>query len=146
MAGWVWGLCLHLKTLTVLRRCCSRKTTFGRRSDIMKLRLASALFAAAYLGGAAVLTADPVSDTSGVNTYQLASLTGSSVAHERPQMTIIPEGTLEKMLGLPNKKRKRMQFAGRCGSSNYYCDTPGSTYCCGNSTDGFYCAADVNGC
>ncbi|MCK7612631.1 hypothetical protein [Roseibium sediminicola] len=39
-----------------------------------------------------------------------------------------------------------LQFAGRCGSSDYYCDSPGYTYCCGNSTDGFYCAADVNGC
>ncbi len=34
----------------------------------------------------------------------------------------------------------------RCGSSNYYCTSPGFLYCCGNSTDGFYCAADVNGC
>jgi hypothetical protein len=39
-----------------------------------------------------------------------------------------------------------IQLAGRCGSSNKYCDSPGFTYCCGNSTDGFYCAADVNGC
>lgn len=39
-----------------------------------------------------------------------------------------------------------IQFAGRCGSSNKYCNSPGFTYCCGNSTDGFYCAADVNGC
>ncbi|WP_157738904.1 hypothetical protein [Labrenzia sp. VG12] len=39
-----------------------------------------------------------------------------------------------------------LQIAGRCGSSDYYCDSPGYTYCCGNSTDGFYCAADVNGC
>lgn len=36
--------------------------------------------------------------------------------------------------------------AGRCGSSQYSCTSPGFTYCCGNSTDGFYCAADVNGC
>jgi hypothetical protein len=36
--------------------------------------------------------------------------------------------------------------AGRCGSSQYRCDSPGFTYCCGNSTDGFYCAPDVNGC
>lgn len=39
-----------------------------------------------------------------------------------------------------------MQIAGRCGSSDYYCDSPGFTYCCGNSTDGYYCAANVNGC
>ncbi|WP_269580692.1 hypothetical protein [Roseibium sp. Sym1] len=39
-----------------------------------------------------------------------------------------------------------IQLAGRCGSSNKYCNSPGFTYCCGNSTDGFYCAADVNGC
>jgi hypothetical protein len=39
-----------------------------------------------------------------------------------------------------------IQLAGRCGSSNYYCDETGATYCCGNSTDGFYCAKDVNGC
>jgi len=39
-----------------------------------------------------------------------------------------------------------IQIAGRCGSSNKYCNSPGFTYCCGNSTDGFYCAADVNGC
>ena len=39
-----------------------------------------------------------------------------------------------------------MQVAGRCGSSQYRCDSPGFLYCCGNSTDGFYCAADVNGC
>lgn len=39
-----------------------------------------------------------------------------------------------------------LQVAGRCGSSNQYCNSPGFTYCCGNSTDGFYCAADVNGC
>lgn len=36
--------------------------------------------------------------------------------------------------------------AGRCGSSDYYCNETGATYCCGNSTDGYYCAADVNGC
>lgn len=39
-----------------------------------------------------------------------------------------------------------IQLAGRCGSSNKYCNSPGFTYCCGNSSDGFYCAADVNGC
>lgn len=39
-----------------------------------------------------------------------------------------------------------IQIAGRCGSSNKYCNSPGFTYCCGNSTDGFYCAANVNGC
>jgi hypothetical protein len=39
-----------------------------------------------------------------------------------------------------------IQVAGRCGSSQYRCDSPGFLYCCGNSTDGFYCAADVNGC
>jgi len=39
-----------------------------------------------------------------------------------------------------------MQVAGRCGSSNKYCNSPGFTYCCGNSTDGYYCAANVNGC
>ncbi len=38
------------------------------------------------------------------------------------------------------------QVAGRCGSSNYYCDTPPNTYCCGNSSNGFYCAPNVNGC
>ncbi len=37
-------------------------------------------------------------------------------------------------------------IAGRCGSSDYYCDEKGATYCCGNSTDGFYCAKDVNSC
>jgi hypothetical protein len=39
-----------------------------------------------------------------------------------------------------------LQIAGRCGSSDYYCDSPGFTYCCGNATDGYYCAANVNGC
>jgi len=39
-----------------------------------------------------------------------------------------------------------IQLAGRCGSSNKYCNSPGFTYCCGNSSDGYYCAANVNGC
>ena len=39
-----------------------------------------------------------------------------------------------------------IRLAGACGSSGYSCTAPGFLYCCGNSTDGFYCAADVNGC
>ena len=39
-----------------------------------------------------------------------------------------------------------IKVAGRCGSSKYYCSSPGFLYCCGNSSSGFYCAADVNGC
>ncbi|MHA7777094.1 hypothetical protein [Roseibium sp. M-1] len=49
-------------------------------------------------------------------------------------------------LGSRTDKGPLIQIAGRCGSSDYYCDSPGFTYCCGNATDGFYCAADVNGC
>ncbi len=113
---------------------------------MMKLRLATALLTAVFLGNAAILVADPVSDSSKIELLKLASLTAGPETSKHPQMTIIPEGTLEKMLGLPAKTLKHQQFAGRCGSSNYYCDTPGSTYCCGNSADGFYCAADVNGC
>jgi hypothetical protein len=36
--------------------------------------------------------------------------------------------------------------AGGCGSSKYRCNSPGFTCCCGNSADGFSCAAVVNGC
>ncbi|GAB4536223.1 MAG: hypothetical protein Tsb0019_37630 [Roseibium sp.] len=39
-----------------------------------------------------------------------------------------------------------IRIAGRRGSSQYDCDSPGFTYCCGNSTDGYYCAADMSGC
>ncbi len=50
------------------------------------------------------------------------------------------------VLGSKPEKAAPMQIAGRCGSSDYYCDSPGFLYCCGNSSDGYYCAADVNGC
>jgi len=40
---------------------------------------------------------------------------------------------------------RRMQVAGRCGSSNTYCNSPGFTYCCGTPGN-YYCAKDVNGC
>lgn len=113
---------------------------------MMKLRLAAVLLAVALLGNSAMLAADPVSDFSKTGLLKLASLNPDPEVSKPPPMTIIPEGALERMLGLPAKALKRQQFAGRCGSSNYYCDTPGSTYCCGNSADGFYCAADVNGC
>lgn len=39
-----------------------------------------------------------------------------------------------------------IQIAGQCGSSIYYCNNTGASYCCGSSSDGFYCAKDVNGC
>jgi hypothetical protein len=52
----------------------------------------------------------------------------------------------EVVLGTREDKGPLIRIAGRCGSSDYYCDSPGFTYCCGNATDGFYCAADVNGC
>lgn len=113
---------------------------------MMKLRLVAAFFAAAFLGNAAMLAADPASDTKDTGLLKLASLAPGSESSRQPQMTLIPEGALERMLGFPENPSKYRQFAGRCGSSNYYCDTPGQTYCCGNSTDGFYCAADVNGC
>ena len=56
---------------------------------------------------------------------------------------IVPDfdGTVDATI-----KVRPIIVAGRCGSSQYRCDSPGFTYCCGNSTDGFYCAADVNGC
>lgn len=111
-----------------------------------KFRMVTALLAAAFFGSAAILAADPVSDVSKTGSLKLASLSPSAGLARHPQMTPIPEGLLEKMLGLPATAPKHRQFAGRCGSSNYYCDSPGFTYCCGNSTDGFYCAADVNGC
>ncbi|MHA1523667.1 MAG: hypothetical protein ACTSY1_04585 [Alphaproteobacteria bacterium] len=48
--------------------------------------------------------------------------------------------------GAPSALPDLIRVAGKCGSSGYSCTSPGFLYCCGNSTDGFYCAADVNGC
>lgn len=122
----------------------------GQPSDggenMIKLRLVPALIAAIFIGSAVMLIADPFLDEPDSRHIELASLNVVSDGSKSPEMTIIPEGALERMLGLPAKTPKLLQFAGRCGSSNYYCDKPGATYCCGNSTDGFYCAADVNGC
>lgn len=52
----------------------------------------------------------------------------------------------EVLLDTQTDKAPLQQLAGRCGSSEYYCNEPGFTYCCGNSANGFYCAANVNGC
>lgn len=109
----------------------------------MKLRLYLAVLATAMIALPLGLTADPVSDDVSFE-IKLASLSAHVTDSKRPPMTIIPKGVLDKMLGIP--AGNGIQYAGRCGSSNYYCDSPGFTYCCGNSTDGFYCAADVNGC
>ena len=40
---------------------------------------------------------------------------------------------------------RRIQVAGRCGSSNTHCNSPGATYCCGTPGN-YYCAKNVNGC
>lgn len=110
----------------------------------MKTRLYLSALTLACLALPAATTADPLGKPSGADLLNLASLT----APERPNanMTVIPDGTINRLLGLEGKQTKDIRFAGRCGSSNYYCTSPGFTYCCGNSTDGFYCAADVNGC
>lgn len=75
----------------------------------------------------------------------LASLHRELKVPDMPNMSPRLYGA-KQILGKTPEQTPFMQIAGRCGSSDYYCDSPGFTYCCGNSTDGFYCAADVNGC
>jgi hypothetical protein len=53
-----------------------------------------------------------------------------------------PAVTLPRRESAPER---RIQVAGRCGSSNFYCNSPGATYCCGTPGN-YYCAKDVNGC
>lgn len=72
----------------------------------------------------------------------LASLEQGEGRKPSAEMSVSP-GFL---FGKPASVTPPQMLAGRCGSSNYYCESPGFTYCCGNSEDGFYCAADVNGC
>ncbi len=62
-----------------------------------------------------------------------------------PNMSIWDKGKELRQPPSRPKGPKEIRIVGRCGSSDYFCDPP-TSYCCGNSTDGFYCAADVNGC
>ena len=113
----------------------------------MKLRLILVPLAAVAIALPAALTADPLtSNNEELPTVTLASLSSGASERGDANMTTIPDGTLNELLGIPSKEPSGIRIAGRCGSSNYYCDSPGFTYCCGNATDGFYCAKDVNGC
>ncbi|EAV42110.1 excinuclease ABC subunit B [Stappia aggregata IAM 12614] len=75
----------------------------------------------------------------------LASLDRELAVPPMPNMSPRLSGAVDLPVSSTDKG-PLIQVAGRCGSSEYYCDSPGFLYCCGNSSDGFYCAADVNGC
>ena len=73
--------------------------------------------------------------TAGTVEIILASLSPAEPAESSRNMSVRDD----------SGQSEEIQIAGQCGSSNEYCEEP-SPYCCGNSTDGFYCAKDVNGC
>ncbi|WP_417769402.1 hypothetical protein [Stappia sp.] len=109
-------------------------------------------FAALSILAGGLARADPVGEgcvpvVSAVSTGDivLASLGAGEAVTAGPitGRRIVPDfdGTADATI-----KVRPIVVAGRCGSSQSRCDSPGFTYCCGNSTDGFYCAADVNGC
>ncbi|MEX3008665.1 hypothetical protein [Hoeflea sp. TYP-13] len=75
---------------------------------------------------------------------ELASL--GSERSKPLQMSPRIYGALPAELGMQATEPGGVLVAGRCGSSNYYCNEAGFTYCCGTSSAGYYCAADVNGC
>ena len=73
----------------------------------------------------------------------MAKLSAQDVQDNSSQMSLSDENK-------PPLNSKRITptgilVAGKCGSSGYTCTDPFG-YCCGNAADGFYCAADVNGC
>ncbi|WP_417712402.1 hypothetical protein [Roseibium aggregatum] len=115
-----------------------------RLRPIVKITLMAGLF---YAAGPA--SADPLDLTHQLDLTAakvvLASLDRELAVPPMPNMSPRLSGAVD-LPGSSTDKGPLIQVAGRCGSSEYYCDSPGFLYCCGNSTDGFYCAADVNGC
>ncbi len=98
---------------------------------------------------AAPVSADPLAPNTGTDLTAakivLASLHRDLAVPQMPNQSprlISPEIVLDG----PKVSEPLLQIAGRCGSSEYYCDSPGFLYCCGNDADGYYCAANVNGC
>lgn len=77
---------------------------------------------------------------------QLASLDMRKTQRQPLNMSPRVKGPFNLQFGIQSAEPEKILLAARCGSSNYYCNETGATYCCGNSTDGFYCAKDVNGC
>jgi hypothetical protein len=100
-------------------------------------------------GFVAPASADPFNLNSDVNMTAFEIIRAN--LHTDLEVPVLPNmsprvSTPEFVLDNGRAPAPLLQVAGRCGSSNYYCNESGFTYCCGNSSDGFYCAADVNGC
>ena len=115
-----------------------------RLRPIVKITLIAGLFYAAGPASADPLDLTHQPDLTAAKVV-LASLDRELAVPPMPNMSPRLSGTVD-LPGSSTDKGPLIQVAGRCGSSEYYCDSPGFLYCCGNSTDGFYCAADVNGC
>jgi hypothetical protein len=115
-----------------------------RLRTIVKITLMTGLFCAAGSASADPLDLTHQPDLTAAKVV-LASLDRELEVPPLPNMSPRLSGAVD-LPGSSSDKGPWMQVAGRCGSSEYYCDSPGFLYCCGNSTDGFYCAADVNGC
>lgn len=115
-----------------------------RLRPIVKITLMAGLFYAAGPASADPLDLTHQPDLTAAKVV-LASLDRELAVPPMPNMSPRLSGAVD-LPGSSTDKGPLIQVAGRCGSSEYYCDSPGFLYCCGNSTDGFYCAADVNGC
>lgn len=115
-----------------------------RLRPIVKIALVVGLFYAAFPASADPLDLTHQPDLTAAKVV-LASLDRKLAVPPVPNLSPRLSGVVD-LPGSSTDKGPLIQVAGRCGSSEYYCDSPGFLYCCGNSSDGFYCAADVNGC
>ncbi|CTQ56108.1 hypothetical protein LP7551_04665 [Roseibium album] len=112
----------------------------------ISLNITSVVIAFGFIAPA---SADPFNARTGANMTAVEIIQAN--LHTDLEVPVLPNmspriSTPEFVLDNGPDPAPLIQVAGRCGSSNYYCNESGFTYCCGNSSDGFYCAADVNGC